>query len=47
MRGSMLWFEVEFYKRKQIRRGGDPDYYVEAIRISPAEGLCLIRTRFQ
>ncbi|KAH0826932.1 hypothetical protein J3R83DRAFT_4555 [Lanmaoa asiatica] len=31
--------KLEFYKRKQIRRGGDPDHYVEAIRISPAEGL--------
>lgn len=41
----MIWFEVEFYKRKQVRRGGDPDRYVEAIRISPADGLCLIHAQ--
>lgn len=38
-------FEVELYKRKQVRRGGDPDRYVEAIKISPAEGQCLTPVR--
>lgn len=32
---------VEFYKRKQVRYGGNTDRYVEAIRISPAEGQYL------
>lgn len=29
---------VAFYKRKQARLGGDENRFVEAIRISPAEG---------
>jgi hypothetical protein len=29
---------VAFYKRKQARLGGDESRFVEAIRISPAEG---------
>jgi tetratricopeptide (TPR) repeat protein len=29
--------KVEFYQKKQIRRGGDPKRFVEAIKISPAE----------
>ncbi|KAF8548584.1 hypothetical protein OG21DRAFT_1516159 [Imleria badia] len=33
--------KLEFYKRKQVRRGGDPDNYVEAIRISPAEEFAI------
>jgi hypothetical protein len=41
----MIWLEVEFYKRKQVRRGGNPDRYVEAIKISPAEGQCLIHAQ--
>ena len=35
----MAWLKVEFYKRKQTWRGGDLDHFVDAIRISPAEGL--------
>jgi len=33
--------KLEFYKRKQVRRGGNPDRYVEAIRISPAEEFAI------
>ncbi|KAG9313319.1 hypothetical protein JVU11DRAFT_5623 [Chiua virens] len=33
--------KLEFYKRKQIRLGGDPERYVEAIRISPAEEFAI------
>jgi hypothetical protein len=29
---------VAFYKQKQIRLKGTEDHFVEAIRISPAEG---------
>jgi hypothetical protein len=31
---------VAFWKEKQVRRGGDETQYVEAIKISPAEGSC-------
>ena len=40
--GSIAWLKVELYKRKQVRRSGDPHHYMEAIRINPVEGLCLI-----
>ncbi|KAH6902081.1 mitochondrial outer membrane protein IML2 [Coprinopsis sp. MPI-PUGE-AT-0042] len=33
--------KLAFYKEKQKRRGGDPDKYAEAIRISPAEELAI------
>lgn len=33
---------VAFYKQKQRRRGGVEENYVEAIKISPAEGKVLI-----
>ncbi|KAI9567244.1 hypothetical protein HD554DRAFT_2270070 [Boletus coccyginus] len=33
--------KLEFYKRKKVRRGGDPDRYVEAIRINPAEEFAI------
>lgn len=32
---------VDFYKRKQKRRGGDEDDFVDCIKISPAEGPSL------
>jgi len=31
---------VAFWREKQIWRGGDETKYVEAIKISPAEGSC-------
>jgi hypothetical protein len=30
---------VAFYKAKQVRRGGEEVDYVQAIKISPAEGV--------
>jgi hypothetical protein len=33
---------VAFYRQKQIRRGGVEDKFVEAIKISPAEGEIFI-----
>ncbi|KAN0076757.1 Outer membrane protein Iml2/Tetratricopeptide repeat protein 39 [Tylopilus felleus] len=33
--------KLEFYKRKQVRYGGNTDRYVEAIRISPAEEFAI------
>jgi len=33
--------KLEFYQKKQIRRGGDPKRYVEAIKISPAEEFAI------
>lgn len=33
-----LRYVVEFYKAKQVRRGGLVESFVDAIAISPAEG---------
>ncbi|KAF9220192.1 hypothetical protein BS17DRAFT_788069 [Gyrodon lividus] len=33
--------KLEFYQKKQVRRGGDPKRYVEAIKISPAEEFAI------
>jgi hypothetical protein len=42
-------FPVAFYKEKQQRWGGDPDKWVECIRISPAEelGICEESSHFR
>jgi hypothetical protein len=30
---------VAFYKAKQVRRGGEEVNYIQAVKISPAEGV--------
>ncbi|KAF8838754.1 hypothetical protein BDN67DRAFT_933260 [Paxillus ammoniavirescens] len=38
---SFIKKKLDFYKKKQLRRGGDPKRYVEAMKISPAEEFAI------